>query len=319
MYSIQKVADMLGIPGVTLRAWETRHRIVSPLRSAGGHRLYSEEDVATLRWVKRSMDEQGMKIGELAQMLKQQKASAAPAFSSANATAFFSANAAALSSARNMTAQPALNETYIAERLYPALVGFHTDEANRTIDLALSLYGYEKTFHAILAPLLVRIGTDWESGKIAVAQEHFASQLVLQRFLQVFRSLPVDPRLPSALAFCPPGEHHHLGLLLFSLFLRKKGVDVIYLGPDTPYEGLCQTIEAKNVRAAAISLTDPRHAEALSVWLEQAIARHPALRVLLGGAGFGPPAGGRRQWDGVYYEDSVDWETWFRLTFDSGQ
>lgn len=63
MYSIQKVSDMLGIPGVTLRAWETRHRIVNPLRSAGGHRLYSEEDVATLRSVKRLMEEQGLKIG----------------------------------------------------------------------------------------------------------------------------------------------------------------------------------------------------------------------------------------------------------------
>jgi len=300
MYSIQKVTDMLGIPGVTLRAWETRHRIVSPLRSPGGHRLYSEEDVDTLRWVKRQMDEQGMKIGEAAQLLKNKKATATPPPASADIA-------------------PILGEEYIADRLYPALITFNTEEANQVIDLMLSLYGYEKAFHAILAPLLVRIGTDWEAGKIAVAQEHFASQLVQQRFLQIFRSLPIDPRLPSVIAFCPPGEHHHLGLLLFALFLRKKGVDVIYLGPDTPYDGLVQIIEMKNVRAAAVSVTDPRHVDSLAAWLEETLAKHPALRVLLGGSGF-RAADDKRIWlPQVSYEDSVDWEAWFHSAIANGQ
>ncbi|MEK0313382.1 MerR family transcriptional regulator [Cohnella sp. 56] len=298
MYSIQKVSDMLGIPGVTLRAWETRHHIVNPLRSAGGHRLYSEEDIAKLRWVKKRMAEHGMKIGEIAQLLKEEKKP--------------SGLASASDGDEN---RRALCEARIDERLYAALIAFNTEEANEIIDLALSLHGYEKAFHEIIAPLLVRIGTDWEAGKLAVAQEHFASQLVLQRFLQIFRLLPVDRRLPVAVAFCPPGEHHHLGLLLFSLFLRKKGVDVIYLGPDTPYEGLDQIIRLKNVRAAVVSVTDPRLVGALMDWVEQSLARHPELDVLLGGMGLAEPSVKRRQRDRVHYEDSVNWETWYRLHF----
>ncbi|MFC3799031.1 MerR family transcriptional regulator [Cohnella sp. GCM10012308] len=307
MYSIQKVTDMLGIPGVTLRAWEARHRIVNPLRSAGGHRLYSESDIATLRWVKRRIEDQGMKIGEIAQQLKQDRPLRTEGPDAEGTSLPFLPPPA--------ESRPSQVDLHIADRLYPALIAFNTEEAHQNIDLALSLYGYEKTFHAILAPLLVRIGTDWEAGKIAVAQEHFASQLILQRFMQIFRSLPVDPSMPSAVAFCPPGEHHHLGLLLFSLYLRKRGIDVIYLGPDTPYDGLGQLIELKDVRAAAISVTDPLHIASLSEWLSQTIDRYPGLCVLLGGAGFGPRNAGRRHWERVSYEDSIDWDAWFFAAF----
>ncbi|MDG0811468.1 MerR family transcriptional regulator [Cohnella rhizosphaerae] len=311
MYSIQKVSEMLGIPGVTLRAWEARHRIVHPLRSAGGHRLYSEEDVAVLRRVKLMMEEQGMKIGEIAHLLKRERA--------AEKTAPYPAAVLPPVSNASEPQGSVRIDAHIADRLYPALVSFNTEEANQAIDLAMSLYGYENTFHRILAPLLVRIGNDWESGNLAVAQEHFASQLILQRFMQVFRSLPVDPSMPSAVAFCPPGEHHQLGLLLFSLYLRKRGVDVIYLGPDTPYEGLDRIIEMKDVRAAAISVTDPAHILALSDWLDRTTGQYPGFHVLLGGPGFGPQGADRRQWDRVSYEDRVDWEAWCLAVFATRQ
>nr|WP_286672630.1 B12-binding domain-containing protein [Cohnella hashimotonis] len=248
-----------------------------------------------------------MKIGEIAQQLRQDRPLRTDGSEAEAAPLPFLPPPASPRQSRI--------DLHIADRLYPALIAFNTEESHQAIDLALSLYGYEKTFHELLAPLLVRIGTDWEAGKIAVAQEHFASQLILQRFMQIFRSLPVDPSMPSAVAFCPPGEHHHLGLLLFSLFLRKRGIDVIYLGPHTPYEGLGQLIELKDVRAAAISVTDPLHIESLSVWLSQTIDRYPGLRVLLGGIGFGPRNAKRTQWERVSYEDSIDWEAWCLAVF----
>ncbi|WP_369294407.1 MerR family transcriptional regulator, partial [Escherichia coli] len=33
MYSIKKVAEMLDIPSVTLRAWENRYSAVNPIRT----------------------------------------------------------------------------------------------------------------------------------------------------------------------------------------------------------------------------------------------------------------------------------------------
>ena len=59
IYSIGAVARMLGVPTATLRNWEDRYGLVTPERSAGGHRLYSRRQVEQLRFLPRRM-EQGM-------------------------------------------------------------------------------------------------------------------------------------------------------------------------------------------------------------------------------------------------------------------
>ena len=50
-YSIGAVSRMVGVPPATLRTWEERYALVQPVRSAGGHRLYSRQDVERLRFV----------------------------------------------------------------------------------------------------------------------------------------------------------------------------------------------------------------------------------------------------------------------------
>lgn len=52
VYSIGAVAKMLGIPVQTLRSWEDRYKQVVPVRSAGGQRLYSRDDVERLRFIR---------------------------------------------------------------------------------------------------------------------------------------------------------------------------------------------------------------------------------------------------------------------------
>ena len=51
VYSIGAVAKMLGVPVATLRTWQDRYDVVTPVRSAGGHRLYSRQDIEHLRFV----------------------------------------------------------------------------------------------------------------------------------------------------------------------------------------------------------------------------------------------------------------------------
>jgi DNA-binding transcriptional MerR regulator len=52
VYSIGAVARMLSIPPATLRSWEERYGLVVPRRSAGGHRVYSREQIDQLRYLK---------------------------------------------------------------------------------------------------------------------------------------------------------------------------------------------------------------------------------------------------------------------------
>jgi DNA-binding transcriptional MerR regulator len=57
LYSIGAVCRMLNLAPATLRNWEERYGIVAPVRSAGGHRLYSRLDVERLQFVMQRLDE----------------------------------------------------------------------------------------------------------------------------------------------------------------------------------------------------------------------------------------------------------------------
>lgn len=51
IYSIGAVAKILNVPTATLRTWQDRYGIVQPTRSAGGHRLYSRDQLEHLRFL----------------------------------------------------------------------------------------------------------------------------------------------------------------------------------------------------------------------------------------------------------------------------
>jgi hypothetical protein len=55
-YTIKSVCDQTGILPVTLRAWERRHEVLNPQRGDNRYRLYSERDVAILRWIKNRLE-----------------------------------------------------------------------------------------------------------------------------------------------------------------------------------------------------------------------------------------------------------------------
>lgn len=58
-YSIGEFARLCGITATTLRAWQRRYGLLKPLRTDGGHRLYSDADVQEalkiLDWVKKGV------------------------------------------------------------------------------------------------------------------------------------------------------------------------------------------------------------------------------------------------------------------------
>ncbi len=55
-YRIGAVARLTGIPPDTLRVWERRYAVVTPIRSEAGTRLYAAEDVHRLSLIKRLVD-----------------------------------------------------------------------------------------------------------------------------------------------------------------------------------------------------------------------------------------------------------------------
>ena len=75
IYSISAVERMVGVPAATLRNWEERYGVVQPQRSAGGHRLYTRDQVEQLGFLVAQL-EQGLQPAEAHRLLTERLAHA---------------------------------------------------------------------------------------------------------------------------------------------------------------------------------------------------------------------------------------------------
>lgn len=269
VYSIKQVVEMLDIPSVTLRAWENRYQAVVPERTESGYRLYSQENIEDLRWLKEQTDKQGISISHAVRMLKMRKQKH-------------------LDERLNVAGgDPRDAIDKMKQQIYIALHEIQGERADALIDFGFSLYGYEAMVYQVLVPVLVKVGDAWEEGTATVAQEHYMTHMISNRLSQFFHVFPVYAHLPKVLAFCPAGEHHQIGLLLFSLFLRKNGVEVIYLGANTPEEGVLDMLEKQGrIGAVCLSVTDEELVPYCEDLLGRLASMHPELQFIVGGKGY---------------------------------
>src|ERR1700682_116496 len=69
LFNTKAVVQQTGIAAPTLRAWERRYTILSPERAQNTYRLYSERDIATIRWLKERVDT-GIAISQAIALLR---------------------------------------------------------------------------------------------------------------------------------------------------------------------------------------------------------------------------------------------------------
>jgi methanogenic corrinoid protein MtbC1 len=223
-YNIKAISNMLGIQPGTLRAWERRYNIVVPIRNQAGHRLYTDEHVALIRWLIEKVSK-GFTIGQAVGLIE--KGSYSVDETDSDST--------------DIVAK-------LGDQILQALLNFKEHKAHELLNYTFSLFNVEKVTIDIIGPILVRVGRMWEDKEITIAHEHYVTFFLRSKIANIFHSLPVDGILPKAIAVCGPNERHELGLLIFTLFLRRKGFEVIYLGvgmPEADIEIVIKEINAK--------------------------------------------------------------------------
>ncbi len=294
LYNMKMVSSLLGLPPVTIRAWENRYGAVHPVRSEGGHRLYSDQDVEDLRWLQQQTSEKGMSISQAVQLLKKKRES--PDLPLHNHS------------------QSELTSNYhsLQAELYKALMSIDIEKAHALVDAGFAMYELEVVLHNVLVPLMIRIGDDWEQGLVSVAKEHLASEFVRQRCMQLFRMFHIHASLPKVIATCPAGERHEMGLMMFSLFLRRKGMEVIYLGQDTPVDDLVELIHDKAAQMLCISSSEAGRLEHTVPYINQILDACPQVKLLLGGRGFDSLDASHPYQRYVIGDKPEQWEHWYQ-------
>src|SRR3712207_3544429 len=68
-YNTKAVVRETGVPADTFRAWERRYGVPIPHRTATGQRLYSERDIAIIRWL-RDRTAEGLTISQAVRLFE---------------------------------------------------------------------------------------------------------------------------------------------------------------------------------------------------------------------------------------------------------
>lgn len=229
-YNLMVVLKETGLKADVLRAWERRYGLPRPQRTAGGHRLYSEYDIAVVKWLKGRQVE-GLSISRAVELWKDRVSAGQDPLEETPSTKI----AAPI---------PTLEATIdlLRQRWLENCLAFDTFQAEETLNLAFALYPIEKVCDGILRQGLSAIGELWYLGKVSSQQEHFTSALAIRHIETLITAAPQPTRAQTVVVGCPFGELHTFPALLLSLFLQRRGVKVVYLGADIPLEQMDDAI-----------------------------------------------------------------------------
>ncbi|HUE98104.1 MAG TPA: B12-binding domain-containing protein, partial [Anaerolineales bacterium] len=245
-FNLKVVLKETGIAADTLRAWERRYGLPMPQRSAGGHRLYSQRDIETIKWLMKRQTE-GLSISRAVDLWNEQLASGSDPLAGSAQGTFPSTTTLPTQFTAPDTTLDSLRARWIH-----ACTDFSESTAEQTLNQAFSLFPVEAVCIEVLQKGLSEIGELWYENRANVQQEHFASGLAMRRLDALLSASPTPTRPQTVIVGCPPDEWHAFTPLLLSLFLRRRGLNVIYLGANVPVPQFSATV--RNSKANLVIL-----------------------------------------------------------------
>ncbi|MBA2447002.1 MAG: B12-binding domain-containing protein [Chloroflexi bacterium] len=267
-YNTAAVENQTGLRPATFRAWERRYGFPRPRRLPGNQRLYSDRDVAAIRWLHRRTTE-GLAISHAVQLLED------------------SLTAAAGGGPPNAGRSPAA----LADDLVRALLAFDASTAERLLSEAFALHPTEDVCLRVIEPSLVDIGERWHRGVVSVAAEHFATTFMRRKLFALLNVYETHRGRRLVFTATAPGEWHEVGILMVSLFLLRHGLGVSYLGPSLLSDGLAETLRGQRPDLLCISATCEETAEKYAdiVGVVESLPP-PRPELAYGGQAFADPA-----------------------------
>lgn len=226
-YPVGTIARLTGLSPELLRAWERRHGVVEPRRTAGGTRRYSTADLERLRLVKAAVDA-GHRIGQVAQL-----------------------DASELRR-RTTVADPGTPGGL--DEVLRALHRLDDAESQRLLSLQLSLLGAPRFARDVAIPLVSQIGDRWAAGSMGIASEHLGTSILRSLLGSALRPTASSLTGPRIVFATPSGERHELGLLMAALTVLGAGANPLYLGAELPLEDILSAVESSRSTALAVSL-----------------------------------------------------------------
>ena len=274
-YGIKTVAIQTGLTQFTIRAWERRYNVVTPLRTQTNRRLYSDADISRLTLL-RLATEAGHSIGRIANL-------------STDALLELIGSERMVAQSSASAQEASLQETslrfYIASCI-AAVKEFKAQTLESTLFAASVAFSQPVFLEQLISPLMWEIGEQWRSGILRIAHEHLATAVVRTLLGNMCQGFDTSAATPNLVIATPRGQYHEIGALIAGTTAAAQGWYVTYLGPNLPAEEIVRCAVQNRAKAIGLSIVypidDPHLANELRK-LRRGIQEHVTLFV--GGSG----------------------------------
>lgn len=245
-YLISTVSKRSGVKSDLVRAWERRYQAVTPTRTAGGHRVYNDQDIARLKLLHKATTNGHsislialFSLSDLKTLLKEECDTSSTPLPQA------------LNSKRN---QSPITEDYI-EKCYASVLAFDARLLESHFENAIVELGSEAFIEHLLTPLLTQIGKSWQEGELRPVHEHMASSVIRSLSYILRNNSPSPANAPRMIVTTPRGQLHELGAMLAAIMAEFSGWQVTYLGADLPAEEIAIAVKYVDAQALTLSLS----------------------------------------------------------------
>ncbi len=245
-HGIKTVATQTGLTQFTIRAWEKRYDVVTPLRTETNRRLYSEADILRLTLL-RLATETGHSIGRIADLPTE-------ALLEIIGTEGMIAQIPAI--AKEAVSEETSLRFYIASCL-AAVKQFQTQALESTLFAASVAFSQPVFLEKLITPLMQEIGEQWRTGTLRIAQEHLALAIVRTLLGGMHQGFDVSASMPNIVVSTPPGQLHEIGALIAGTTAASQGWRVTYLGPNLPAEEIVGCAAENSAKAVGLSIIYP--------------------------------------------------------------
>lgn len=245
-YLISTVSKRSGVKSDLVRAWERRYQAVKPTRTDGGHRVYTDLDIARLKLLNQATGNghsisqiANLSLDDLKTLVKKESDSIAQSVEKPRP----------LNGSRLHIA-----EDYV-QKCYAAVLAFDAHTLESHFENAIVELGTEFFIEKLLNPLLTLIGDRWRTGELRPVHEHMASAIVRSLTYILRNNSPCSPNAPKMIVSTPINQLHELGALLAGIIAELKGWKVTYLGANLPAEEIAAAVRFTNATAVTISIS----------------------------------------------------------------
>jgi MerR family transcriptional regulator, light-induced transcriptional regulator len=236
IYSIKDLEKISGIKAHTLRIWEKRYGIITPMRTSTNIRYYQDDDLRRLLNIS-LLNRYGYKISKIACLDDNEIANIVSSISDK------------------------MNEHDTQmDALTISMIEMDENKFNRIITKNIKQSGFERTMTDIVYPFLDKLSILWFTGSVNTIQENFIANLIKQKIFVALDQLSINSSADakSIFLYLPEGESQELSMLFLHYLLKTRGFFVINAGQSVSIKDLVQMKDNRSFDFIFTMFNEPR-------------------------------------------------------------